>query len=335
MASNINVGRDSQSQSVPHSVSSTSNSVSSSGQNQNAVNIHSESSLATSHKFRCRFCDKECGSECRLEVHLRSHTGDQPYKCTMAGCGKAFKQKVNLKRHLNKHLNNGEFACSHCDRRFVYKCDLTAHQRIHSGEKPFGCNYCLKRFNQKRDLSRHLNTHSAHRQLSSAQSSPLPDDTWRGVWRKQRFNDNPVCCRFYLLERGGLCGVEPLSIFNAVRHWGESPSNDLYIYRVFSPPPSVHSFLLYLTPFSFSFCCQSRFAFDLILLVEYQRECWFDSLPPSFVLFCNLHLISSRTSSLCWFWYYLNHEMGGGAPRGWVSSLYNVIVIELLSAIPF
>merc|ERR1719192_2545127 len=58
----IGSGRDSQSQSVPQSVSS--NSVSSSGQNRITVNG------ATSHKFRCRFCDKECGSECRLEVHL-------------------------------------------------------------------------------------------------------------------------------------------------------------------------------------------------------------------------------------------------------------------------
>jgi len=98
-------------------------------------------------------------SEEELKVHSRRHTECQRYRCTMAGCDRSFKQRGDLRRHLNRHLNNGQFLCSQCGRRFVFQCDLTRHLRTHSKEKAFGCSLCHKRFAQKHGLKQHLATH--------------------------------------------------------------------------------------------------------------------------------------------------------------------------------
>ncbi|KAM7397199.1 hypothetical protein PAMP_020191 [Pampus punctatissimus] len=52
-------------------------------------------------KHTCRFCFKVLGSDSALQVHLRSHTGERPYKCNI--CGNRFSTCSNLKVHVQKH----------------------------------------------------------------------------------------------------------------------------------------------------------------------------------------------------------------------------------------
>lgn len=52
-------------------------------------------------KHRCRYCGKVFGSDSALQIHLRSHTGERPFKCNI--CGSRFTTKGNLKVHFQRH----------------------------------------------------------------------------------------------------------------------------------------------------------------------------------------------------------------------------------------
>jgi len=52
-------------------------------------------------KHVCRFCQKAFGSDSALQIHLRSHTGERPYKCNI--CANRFSTKGNLKVHFVRH----------------------------------------------------------------------------------------------------------------------------------------------------------------------------------------------------------------------------------------
>lgn len=54
-----------------------------------------------SNKHRCRYCGKVFGSDSALQIHLRSHTGERPFKCNI--CGNRFTTKGNLKVHFQRH----------------------------------------------------------------------------------------------------------------------------------------------------------------------------------------------------------------------------------------
>ncbi|XP_078473635.1 sal-like protein 1 [Lampetra planeri] len=52
-------------------------------------------------KNKCRYCGKVFGSDSALQIHLRSHTGERPFKCNI--CGSRFTTRGNLKVHFQRH----------------------------------------------------------------------------------------------------------------------------------------------------------------------------------------------------------------------------------------
>ncbi|CAG2164881.1 unnamed protein product, partial [Oppiella nova] len=53
------------------------------------------------YRHRCKFCGKVFGSDSALQIHIRSHTGERPFKCNI--CGNRFTTKGNLKVHFQRH----------------------------------------------------------------------------------------------------------------------------------------------------------------------------------------------------------------------------------------
>ncbi|KAL1992824.1 hypothetical protein VTN49DRAFT_3580 [Thermomyces lanuginosus] len=50
-------------------------------------------------RYVCRTCNKAFSRPSSLRIHSHSHTGEKPFRCTHAGCGKAFSVRSNMKRH--------------------------------------------------------------------------------------------------------------------------------------------------------------------------------------------------------------------------------------------
>ncbi|CAL8112110.1 unnamed protein product [Orchesella dallaii] len=118
--------------------------------------------------LQCKLCKKPYKTEGGLVYHMRSHTGEHPFKCTV--CGKVFKCKSNRDQHLETHEENREnrHKCSHCPKAFSSHNGQKYHVRrehkigVSSVNEP-KCSKCHKTYSSKAQLRIHLRTHTNER----------------------------------------------------------------------------------------------------------------------------------------------------------------------------
>lgn len=106
-------------------------------------------------RFVCDYCDKSFVLKRGLIEHIRIHTNERPYVCSIAGCGKSFKQAGHLKQHETRHGPKQDFICDVCGLNLSSKNSLNEHRKIHFQIGAFKCDECTASFAKPSYLKEH------------------------------------------------------------------------------------------------------------------------------------------------------------------------------------
>ncbi|XP_061300120.1 zinc finger protein 668-like [Pezoporus flaviventris] len=111
--------------------------------------------------FPCPSCPKAYGSQSKLAIHQRAHTGERPFACP--DCPKAFADPSVFRKHRRGHAGLRPHGCPLCPKAYAERKDLRNHQRVHTGERPFLCPHCGKSFGRASSLACHQRIHAPHK----------------------------------------------------------------------------------------------------------------------------------------------------------------------------
>ncbi|OXA45150.1 oocyte zinc finger protein XlCOF14 [Folsomia candida] len=109
-------------------------------------------------RFPCTLCGKEFKTRTELERHIPTHTTEKPYNC--ATCGRSYANRGNMISHQKTHLEKSTrpvSKCHVCPQTFLSSRGLQYHIRaVHESRRDHPCEFCDKRLSTPASLKRHV-----------------------------------------------------------------------------------------------------------------------------------------------------------------------------------
>lgn len=122
---------------------------------------------AVSKTHYCLYPD--CGKSFKRKQALHKHMGTHvpTYRCEV--CPKTFSNKYKLRDHLRRHLKKKPFKCRDCGNDYACKASLLTHECPLAAQstaldvKPFKCTSCNAAFHREASLLYHIVKHTEDR----------------------------------------------------------------------------------------------------------------------------------------------------------------------------
>lgn len=119
--------------------------------------------------YICKICNKGFISPSKLKVHQVAHQTTKNFVCNKRGCGKKYKHRSDLVRHVRLYHNKNVkwLKCNLCKYVTRVKSSLKTHMKSHNGgrlprEKKIACPIanCNMKLDGQVELDAHLITHN-------------------------------------------------------------------------------------------------------------------------------------------------------------------------------
>lgn len=126
--------------------------------------------------FNCLIpgCGKTFRFKSEIKRHLTIHSAERMHTCPFPNCGKNFKRADALKNHARIHNTTTPFICPvpECLAEFTTKSTLRYHLFKHTAEKIFKCDYpgCDKSFITYAQLKQHSKAFNYHQRIAELNS---------------------------------------------------------------------------------------------------------------------------------------------------------------------
>ncbi|XP_078662828.1 uncharacterized protein LOC144906438 [Branchiostoma floridae x Branchiostoma belcheri] len=124
--------------------------------------------------YHCPQCEYTSKVKVNMQHHIRTHTGEKPFKCSE--CDYSASQKVHLDTHMTRHTGERSYMCEECGHRTAFRCNLVRHLRTHTGEKPYKCELCSYRAIRRTHLTNHMRTHTGEKPFMCEECGHMTTD---------------------------------------------------------------------------------------------------------------------------------------------------------------